>query len=313
MKKQLTYSEKSGTGQSLLTKSETEYPLQVFSKIFAKYSLESILHSIKGIFTASFSVDLQRVIEAGHILASSSKAPQTDHECTNCIYAKLLLVIIDMIDAQLGIAEVAMNRLMKEHEFRLFATMPETACHISTFRLIVARIRHLLQDVDHKVKFSGGDFILNPNMFKFNLTIFVDEVTAPFKLYEDATGRVIEIRNTVESTQNLLTDRVMLEIIISSLIHVAYAHSRKSARVFIFVEAAAERLSISVKSEGKQMSNAEVENLFKPLNGSITLANNWGANLYMAKKCIDALGGVIRVLSEKYETVIQVSLPCLLK
>jgi hypothetical protein len=61
------------------------------------------------------------------------------------------------------------------------------------------------------------------------------------------------------------------------------------------------------------MSNTEVENLFKPLNGSVTLANNWGANLYMAKKCIDVLGGVIRVLCEKDETVIQASLPCLLK
>lgn len=309
----MTYSEKSGTSQSLLTKSETEYPLQVFSKVFMKYSLESILQSIKGVFTTSFNVDLQRIIEAGHILASSLQETRTDKECTNCIYAKLLLVIIDMIDAQLCLAEVAMNRLMEEHEFHFFALRPEVACHISTFRLIVARTRHLLQDINHKVKFSGGDFVLSPNITKFNLAIFVDEVTAPFKLYEDATGRVIEIRNTVESSQNLLTDKVMLDIIISSLIHVAYAHSRKSTRVFILFEAAGERLSFSVKSEGKQMSNAEVENLFKPLNGSITLANNWGANLYMAKKCIDALDGVIRVLSEKYETVIQASLPCLLR
>lgn len=58
----MTFSEKSGTSQSLLTKSETEYPLQVFNKVFAKYGLESILHSIKGIFTASFNVDLQRII-----------------------------------------------------------------------------------------------------------------------------------------------------------------------------------------------------------------------------------------------------------
>jgi len=313
MKKQMTYSEKSGSSQSLLTKSETEYPLQVFSKVFMKYSLESILQSIKGVFTTSFNVDLQRIIEAGHILVCSSQEHRTDEECTNCIYAKLLLVIIDMIDAQLGLAEVAMNRLMEEHEFHLFVTRPEIACHISTFRLVVARSRHLLRDINYKVKFGGGDFMLNPNMTKFNLAIFVDEVTAPFKLYEDATGRVIEIRNTVESSQNLLTDKVMLDIIMSSLIHVAYAHSRKSTRVFILVEAAAERLSFSVKSEGKQMSNAEFENLFKPLNGSITLANNWGANLYMAKKCIDILGGVIRVLSEKYETVIQASLPCLLR
>lgn len=313
MKKQVTCSEKGGISQSLLTKNEIEHPLQVFEKIFTKYSLESILQSIKGIFTTSFNADLQRIIEAGHILATSSKEPSTDKECTNCIYAKLLLVIIDMIDAQLGIAEVAMNRLMEEHEFHLFATRPEIACHISTFRLVVARSRHLLRDINHKVKFGRGDFMLNPDMTKFNLAIFVDEITAPFKLYEDATGRVIEIRNTVESSQNLLTDKVMLDIIMSSLIHVAYAHSRKSTRVFILVEAANERLSFSVKSEGKQMSNAEVENLFKPLNGSITLANNWGANLYMAKKCTDVLGGVIRVLSEKYETVIQVSLPCLLK
>ncbi|MBW8684687.1 sensor histidine kinase [Chitinophaga sp. B61] len=309
----MTYSEKSESSQSLLTKSETEYPLQVLSKVFMKYSLESILQSIKGVFTASFNVDLQRIIEAGHILASSSEEPRTDKEWTNCICAKLLLVLIDMIDAQLGLAEVAMNRLMEEHEFHLFATRPEVACHISTFRLIMARSRHLLRDINHKVKFSGGDFTLNPNISKFNLAIFVDEVTAPFKLYEDVTGRVIEIRNTVESSQNLLTDKVMLDIIISSLIHVAYAHSRKSTKVFILVEAANERLSFSVKSEGKQMSNAEVDNLFKPLNGSVTLANNWGANLYMAKKCIDILGGVIRVLSEKYETVIQASLPCLLR
>lgn len=309
----MTYSEKSETSRSLLTKSENEYPLQVFGKVFMKYSLESILQSIKGVFTASFNVDLQRIIEAGHILASSSKEHRTDKECTSCIYAKLLLVIIDMIDAQLGLAEVAMNRLMEEHEFHLFAARPEVACHISTFRLVVARSRHLLQDINHKVKFGEGDFTLNSNISKFNLAIFVDEVTAPFKLYEDATGRVIEIRNTVEASQNLLTDKIMLDIIISSLIHIAYAHGRKSTRVFILVEAAVERLSISVKSEGKQMSNADVENLFKPLNGSITLANNWGANLYMAKKCIDALDGVIRVLSEKYETVIQASLPCLLK
>lgn len=309
----MTCSEKSGTSQSLLTKSETEYPLQVFSKVFMKYSLESILQSIKGVFTTSFNVDLQRIIEAGHILASSSQQSQADKECTSCIYAKLLLVIIDMIDAQLGLAEVAMNRLMEEHEFHLFATRPEIACHISTFRLVVARSRHLLRDINHKVKFDGGDFTLNPGVSKFNLTIFVDEVTAPFKLLEDATGKIVEVRNTVELSQNVLADKVMLDIIISSLIHVAYAHSKKSTRVFILVEAAAERLSISVKSEGKQMSNAEVENLFKPLNGSITLANNWGANLYMAKKCTDVLGGVIRVLSEKYETVIQVSLPCLLK
>ncbi|MBW8683545.1 sensor histidine kinase [Chitinophaga sp. B61] len=309
----MTYSEESGTSQSLLTKSEAEYPLQVFSKLFMKYSLESILQSIKGVFTTSFNVDLQRIIEAGHILVSSSTAPRIDKECINCTYAKLLLVIIDMIDAQLGIAEVAMNRLMEEHEFRFFALRPEVACQISTFRLIVARTRHLLQNINHKVKFSGGDFVLSPNMTKFNLAIFVDEITAPFKLYEDATGRVIEIRNTVKSSQNLLMDKVMLDIIMSSLIHVAYAHSRKSARIFILVEAAEERLSFSVKSEGKQMSNSEVENLFKPLNGSITLANNWGANLYMAKKCIDVLGGVIRVLSEKYETVVQASLPCLLR
>lgn len=309
----MTYSEKSGSSQSLLTKNEADYPLQVFSKVFAKYSLESILHSIKGVFTTSFHIDLQRIIEAGHILASSSQEPRTNIECTNCQYAKLLLVIIDTIDAQLGLAEVAMNRLMKEHEFHLFATRPEVACHISTFRLIVARIIHLLQDINHKVKFSDGDFSLNPSMTKFNLVIFVDEVTAPFKLYEDATGRVIEIRNTIESSQNVLTDKLMLDIIISSLIHVAYAHSKKSTRVFIVVEAAAERLSFSVKSEGRQMSNTELENLFKPLNGSITLANNWGANLYMAKKCIDVLGGVIRVLSEKYETIIQASLPCLLR
>ncbi|ACU60051.1 histidine kinase [Chitinophaga pinensis] len=313
MKKQITYSEKSGTSQSLLTKSETEYPLQVFSKVFTKYSLESILHSIKGIFTASFNVDLQRIIEAGHILASSSQESRTVKECTECTYARLLLVMIDVIDSQLAIAEASMNRLMEENEFHLFAIRPEVACHISTFRLIVTRSRHLLQDINHKVKFDGGDFTLNLNMAKFNLAIFVDEITAPFKLYEDATGRVIEIRNTVESSQNLLTDKVMLDIIMSSLIHVAYAHSRKSTRVFILVEAANERLSFSVKSEGKQMSNAEVENLFKPLNGSITLANNWGANLYMAKKCTDVLGGVIRVLSEKYETVIQAGLPCLLR
>lgn len=309
----MTYSEKSGTSQSLLTKSETEYPLQVFSKVFMKYSLESILQSIKGVFTAPFNVDLQRIIEAGHILASSSQEPRTGKEFTSCIYAKLLLVIIDMIDAQLGFAEVAMNRLMEEHEFYFFVTNPEVACHISTFRLIVARSRHLLRDINHKIKFSEGDFTLNPTITKFNLAVFVDEVTAPFKLFEDATGKVVEIRNTVESSQNLLTDKVMLDIVTSSLIHVAYAHGRKSTRVFILVEATAERLSFSVKSEGKQMSNADVENLFKPLNGSITLANNWGANLYMAKKCIDVLGGVIRVLSEKYETVIQVSLPCLLR
>ncbi|ACU61666.1 hypothetical protein Cpin_4209 [Chitinophaga pinensis DSM 2588] len=309
----MTYSEKSGTSQSLLTKSETEYPLQVFNKVFMKYSLESILQSMKAVFTASFNVDLQRMIEAGHILASSSQQPRTDEDFANCLHAKLLLVMIDMIDAQLGLAEIAMNRLMEEHEFHLFATRPEIACHISTFRLIMARSRHLLRDINHKVKFSGGDLTLNPNMAKFNLAIFIDEVTAPFKLFEDATGRVVEIRNTVESSQNLLTDKVMLDIIMSSLIHVAYAHSRKSTRVFILVEAVAERLSISVKSEGKQMSNADVENLFKLLNGSITLANNWGANLYMAKKCIDALDGVIRVLSEKYETVIQASLPCLLR
>jgi len=309
----MTYSEKSGTSQSLLTKNETEYPLQVFSKIFTKYSLESILHNIKGVFTASFNTDLQRIIEAGHILASSSQEPRTEKEYANCIYAKLLLVLIDMIDAQLGFAEVAMNRLMEEHEFHLFATRPEVACHISTFRLVVARNRHLLQDINHKVKFGSGDFTLNPNISKFNLAIFVDEVTAPFKLFEDATGRIVEIRNTVELSQNLLTDKIMLDIIISSLIHVAYAHGKKSTRVFILVEASAERLSISVKSEGKHMPNTEVENLFKPLNGSTTLANNWGANLYMAKKCIDALDGVIRVLSEKYETVIQASLPCLLK
>lgn len=309
----MTYSEKNGTSQSLLTKRETEDPLQVFNKVFTKYSLESILQSIKGVFTASFNVDLQRLIEAGHILASSLQETRTDKECTNCIYAKLLLVIVDMIDAQLGLAEVAMNRLVEEHEFHLFTTRPEVACYISTFRLIVTRSRHLLQDINHKVKFGKGDFTLNPNMGKLNLAIFVDEVIAPFKLYEDATGRVIEIRNTVEPSQNLLTDKVMLDIIISSLIHVAYAHSRKSTRVFILVEATAEQLSINVKSEGKQMSNTDVENLFKPLNGSITLANNWGANLYMAKKCIDVLGGVIRVLSEKYETVIQASLPCLLR
>ena len=309
----MTYSEKNGTSQSLLTKSETEYPLQIFSKVFMKYSLESILQSIKGGFTASFNADLQRIIEAGHILASSSHEPQIDKECINCKYARLLLVLIDMIDTQLAIAEGTMNRLMEEHEFHLFVTRPEIACHISTFRLIVARSRHLLRDINHKVKFSEGDFTLNPNMSKFNLAIFVDEVTAPFKLYEDATGRVIEIRNTVEASQHLLTDKVMLDIIISSLIHVAYAHSRKSTRVFILVEAAAERLSFSVKSEGKQISNVEVENLFKPLNGSMTLANNWGANLYMAKKCADVLGGVIRVLTEKYETVIQASLPCLLR
>lgn len=309
----MTYSEKSGSSQSLLTKSETEYPLQVFNKVFMKYSLESILQSMKGVFTASFNVDLQRIIEAGHILASSSQQPRTDEDCANCLHAKLLLVMIDIIDAQLGLAEVAMNRLMEEHEFHLFVSRPEIACHISTFRLIMTRSRHLLRDINHKVKFSGGDLTLNPNMAKFNLAIFSDEVTAPFKLFEDATGRAVEIRNTVESSQNLLTDKVMLDIIMSSLIHVAYAHSRKSTRVVILVEAAGERLSFSVKSEGKQMSNAEVENLFKPLNGSITLANNWGANLYMAKKCIDALGGVIRVLSEKYETVIQASLPCLLR
>ncbi|WP_044219006.1 histidine kinase [Chitinophaga pinensis] len=313
MKKQMTYSEKSGIGQSLLTKNETEYPLQVFSEVFMKYSLESILQSIKGVFTASFNVDLQRIIEAGHILASSLQETRTDKECTNCIYAKLLLVIIDMIDAQLGLAEVSMNRLIEEHEFHLFVTRPEIACHISTFRLVAARSRHLLRDINHKVKFGGGDFTLNPNMTKFNLAIFVDEITASFKLYEDATGRVIEIRNTVESSQTLLTDKVMLDIIMSSLIHVAYANSKKSTKVFILVEAANERLSFSVKSEGRQMSNTKVENLFKPLNGSITLANNWGANLYMAKKCIDVLGGVIRVLSEKYETVIQASLPCLLR
>ena len=309
----MTCSEKSRTSQSLLTKSETEYPLEVFNKVFTKYSLESILQSIKGVFTTAFNTDLQRIIEAGYILAVSSQEHRTDKERTGCIYSKLLLIIVDMIDAQLGLAEVAMNRLIEEHEFHLFVTRPEVACHISTFRLIVARSRHLLRDINHKIKFSEDDFALNPNITKFNLAIFVDEITASFKLYEDATGRVIEIRNTVESSQNLLTDKVMLDIIMSSLIHVAYAHSRKSTRVFILVEAANERLSFSVKSEGKQMSNAEVENLFKPLNGSITLANNWGANLYMAKKCTDVLGGVIRVLSEKYETVIQAGLPCLLR
>jgi hypothetical protein len=137
-----------------------------------------------------------------------------------------------MIDSQLAIAEASMNRLMEEHEFHLFATGPEVACHISTFRLIMARSRHLLRDINHKVKFGGGDFKLNPNITKFNLAIFVDEITAPFKLYEDATGKVIEIRNTVDSNQNLLIDKVMLDIIISSLIHVAYAHSRNRQRYF---------------------------------------------------------------------------------
>jgi len=310
----MTYSEKSGVNTPLLTKNEKLYPVKVFGKVFSKYNLEAILDNIKSMVNIPVRVELQRIIEAAYLIVNTSPTNvMNETDCINCPHARLMAMMADLIDTQLGIAEQSMNRIIDEHEFRQFTAFPNVGYHITSFRLMVAKTRHLLQEAINKVKFHGDDFTLYANVTKFKLAAFIDETTAPFRLHQDATDKILDLRNTIEDCQSILSDKMMLGVILSSLLHTAFTHSRKPTVVLLWIHAIGENLSLSVKSEGKQLSANDIDNLYKSFNGSISLGGTLAPNLYLAKKCIEVLGGTIHILSEKYETAIQVKIPCLLK
>jgi signal transduction histidine kinase len=309
-----TYSEKSEIVSSLLTKNEVQYPLQVFSDFFTKYSLTTIEKNIKKDTGKSIQVDLKRLLEAGHIMTTTQVGPPISGLVFgNNSHANFLAVLADVIDAKLKIAETSMNKIIEEHEFRLFAIRPDVACHISTFRMIIANCRNVLQDSINNVKFQQNDFSLHANVTSFNLAMFVDEITSPFRLYEDAIGKILEITNNIAYDQLILSDKIMLEIILSSVLHIAFNHSVRSNMVSLRVHSMGEQLYMSIKSIGKQISDSNIKKLFGPFINTSHLGSTGGVNLYLAKICIEKLGGAIYILSETTETVIEVKLPCLLK
>jgi len=309
-----TYSEKGEIALSLLTKAEIQYPLQVCSDFFRKYSVETIGNSIKKDISTTLQLNLKRLIEASYVMITTQVGqPFASLDSGKSPYTNFLAVIAAILDAKLKVAEYSMNRIIDEHQFRLFAINPEVACHISTFRMIIANCRQVLSNSITNVKFHDNSFSFQPDITHFNLALFVDEVTSPVRLYEDSLGKILEIENNNIYSQLILSDKTMLGVVLSSMLHVAFNHSVKSNMVSLRVHSIDQFLYLSVKSTGKHISDNNIKNLFEPISNTSPLGTTGGANLYLAKMIIEKLRGTIHALSETAETVIQTRLPCLLK
>lgn len=309
-----TYSEKGEIAPSLLTRTEVQNPLQVCNEFFKKYSVETIGNSIKKDISTTLQFNLKRLIEACYIIITTPAVqPVFSLESSNNPYTNFLAAMADIIDAKLQLAEYSMNKIIEEHEFRIFATRPEVACHISTFRMIISNCREVLQDSINNVKFHQNGFSHRANITTFNLAMFVDEITSPFRLYEDSLGKILDVQNNITYSQLILSDKTMLGVILSCVLHIAFKHSAKSNMILLRVHSMGENLNLSVKSTGRQLSEGNIKNLYEPVYNTPLLGSSGGINLYLSKIFIEKLGGTIHILSEPTETVIQVKVPCLLK
>ncbi|WP_143959267.1 ATP-binding protein [Litoribacter populi] len=180
-------------------------------------------------------------------------------------------------------------------ELKEFASM-----QIETTKRMTKTLNRVLELA--KIQSEGTKPVLDA----FDLNIFLNEVTKPFKETAAKKKQKLLLINHEESKQ-LISDRILLEQIISNLITNAIKFTPENGVIQLNIKLVSknlkEILEIAVEDNGIGIWEENLEKIFEPFfkEGEITKHsdNSSGLGLFLVKKYTEYLNGTIRVESEK--------------
>ncbi|WPV70574.1 hypothetical protein [Chitinophaga sp. LS1] len=305
---------------SMLTDSEMADPMLALTRIFMDYELPDLVREVYKLPGQSAGYNLIiRIIEASLLLVkyrdrAGFASPFKDKGIHPGI-STFLVELLNMLELRMKVAKISMDMIMETHEMKLFAIKPEIAYFISTFRMIVGQSSESLKAVVKNLTITKDDFSFLPTKDSINLALFVDEVTAPFRLYEETMGKILEITNTLKYSKIISTDIHMVNIVVTNLLHLGFYYATPGQLVSVGVHSdnhdELEYIVFSVRCNCEPIHPDLIGELFQPVD----FLNDWPftydqeRKLYLSQKIISELRGSIHVISNSAETVFTAKIP----
>lgn len=305
---------------SMLTDSEMADPMLALTRIFMDYEIPDLIREVYKLPGQSAAYNLIiRIIEASLLLVkyrdrAGFVSPYKDKGIHPGI-STFLVEFLNLLELRMKVAKTSMDMIMETHEMKLFAIKPEIAYFISTFRMIVGQSSESLKAVVKSLTISKDAFSFLPTKDSINLALFLDEVTAPFRLYEETMGKILEITNTLKYSRIISTDIHMVNIVVTNLLHLGFYYATPSQLVSVGVHSEnrdeQEYIVFSVKCNCEPIHPDLIGELFQPVD----FLNDWPftydqeRKLYLSQKIMSELRGSIHVVSNLAETVFTAKIP----
>ncbi|MEW5692950.1 MAG: ATP-binding protein [Candidatus Hydrogenedentota bacterium] len=153
----------------------------------------------------------------------------------------------------------------------------------------IERLNRLLQDL----LYFSKPIILNPEYV--NTREITTHIINFFK--EDAIVKNIDIICRTDTIKNIFIDKDRILQVIYNLIQNSLDATSRGNIEVNFKTSFSDRLEISVRDTGEGFEEATKERIFEPF--FTTKKSGTGLGLYVCKKIIDAMGGEIKIISEK--------------
>ena len=305
---------------SMLTDNEIADPMLAFERIFMDYEVPDIIkdvYKLPGNSTAKNIII--RIIEASHLLLryrdrAGFESPFKDKGIHPGI-STFLVEFLNLLELRMKIAKMSMDMIMETHEMNLFAVKPEVAYFISTFRMIVGHSSESLKAVVKNLILSKDGFSFSPTKNSINLALFIDEVTAPFRLYEETLGKILEIKNTLRYSMIISTDIHLVNIVVTNLLHLGFYYATPGQLVSVRIHSERyveqEFIVFSVKCNCEPIHPDLIGELFQPVDYLNDWPNTYDQErkLFLSQKIISELRGSIYVVSNSAETTFTAKIP----
>lgn len=309
--------EKWASPSIVLSSEERNNPMLAITHVFKDHSLNSLLDLLDHLPAGEGSHLIERVLHAAYLLSCNCPElgyynPFTKDHIHNGI-SKVLASFINMMELRMKIAQNSIEQIMGKHEMTTFVIQPEVAYYISTFQMIIKESRTVFKDLMKCMHLSKEDFTFSVEKTCFNLALFIDEVTSPFRLFENTLGNILDIKNTISYSTIIESDKSKLNFILTNLLHLAFFHSNPHQLVTLKVKSRIEKdslyLDFSVKCRCHPIPTNDINRLFETVHISDVFNEEDKGMLYMSNICIKELWGSIKVISNIADTVFEGTIP----